>query len=152
MPVLRIPLTGIEGVSRITWGIKLSVPGDPALDGTRFKRWLGGTDRLEALIAFLESRGVAVQTMPRAQRMSGFVHDYAVAQRPGWIWRDRGWLGFLESAAVLLLVLAVLLAVGLFSDLPTVMLVWLAFIVAVIVWSWFAGNRWREKSRNQGGM
>src|SRR5215510_4371343 len=28
MPVLRIPLSEVQGVSRITWGIKLSVPGE----------------------------------------------------------------------------------------------------------------------------
>jgi hypothetical protein len=73
------------------------------------------------------------------------VRDFAVAQRPGWIWRDRGWLGFLESAVSLAIVLVILFLVGFFSDLPTVMLGWLAFVVAVIVWGWFAGHRQRKK-------
>jgi hypothetical protein len=145
MPVLRIPLSTVEGVSRISFGIRFSVPADAALDGTRFKRWYGGRARLQGLIELLIDRGIAVQTMPRSERMKGFVRDFAVAQRPGWIWRDRGWLGFLESAVSLAIVLVILFLVGFFSDLPTVMLGWLAFVVAVIVWGWFAGHRQRKK-------
>ena len=135
MPALRIPLSTIEAVSRIRWGIRFDVPGNATLDGTRFRRWLGGDEQLEALIEFLEHRGITVQTMCRSERIKGFLRDYAVAQRPGWIWRDRGWLGFIESAIALAVVLTVVFLSGLFTDLPKVMLAWLAFIVAVIVWS-----------------
>ena len=145
MPVLKIPLSAVESVSRITCGIKFSVPGDPALNGTRFKRWQGRGAQLEGLIELLRSRGVRVQTMPRAERMRGFARDFAVAQRPGWIWRDRGWLGFLESAAVLAVVLAILFLVGSFSELPKLLLLWSAFVLAVIVWGWVAGYRQRKK-------
>jgi hypothetical protein len=145
MPVLRIPLSTVEGASRITFGIKLSVPGDPALDGTRFKHWLGGRQNFEGLVELLQRRGIPVQTMPRSERAKGFVRDFAVAQRPGWIWRDRGWRGFVESAVGLAIAIAVLSVLGFFSDLPTPMLVWFAFVVAVIVWGWFAGYRRRKK-------
>jgi hypothetical protein len=149
MPVVRIPLSEVESVFRITWGIKFSVPGDPALDGTRFKRWVGGAEGLERLIELMQSRGITVQTMPRSERIKGLARDYAVAQRPGWIWRDRGRLGFLESAVNLALAFAVWFAVlfvcGVLFDLPALMLVWLAFIVAVVVWGWFAGYRLRKK-------
>lgn len=145
MPVLRIPLSAVEGVSRITFGLKFSVPADAALDGTRFKRWFGEAERLEGLIELLQSRGITVQMMPPSERVKGFVRDFAVAQRPGWIWRDRNWLGFLESAVILAIVLGILFLFGFFSELPTVMLAWLAFIVAVIVWGWFAGYHQRKK-------
>jgi hypothetical protein len=145
MPVLRIPLDAVEGVSRITWGIRFSVPADPALDGTRFKRWYGRTEQLEGLIELLKSRGFTVETMPRRQRMRGFMNDFAVAQRPGWIWRDRGWLGFLESAASLAVATVILFLLGFFSGAPTAMLVWIAFLVALVVWGWFAGYHRRKK-------
>jgi len=145
VPVVRIPLSEVESVYRVTWGIKFSVPGDPALDGTRFRRWWGGAESLERLIQLIQSRGITVQTMSRSERIKGFARDYAVAQRPGWIWRDRGRLGFLESAVALALAFAVLFVTGLLFDLPTLMLVWLAFIVAVVVWGWFAGYRLRKK-------
>ena len=145
MPVMSIPLSAVEGASRIIWGIRFSVPGDAALDGTRFRRWYGGGARLERLIELLKGRGIPVRAMPRPERVRGFVRDYAVAQRPGWIWRDRGWLGFLESAVCLALGLAILFVFGFFSDAPRVMLVWLAFVVAVIVLGWFAGYRQRKK-------
>src|SRR6266851_541882 len=143
--LLRMPISAVEGASRITFGIRFSVPTDAALDGTRFKRWYGGGETLERLVESLQSRGVTVQTMPPSERVKGFVRDFAVAQRPGWIWRDRSWLGFLESAVSLAIVLAILFLVGFFSNLPTVMLAWIAFVVAVIVWGCFAGYRQRKK-------
>ena len=83
MPVLRIPLSAVERASRITLGIKFNVPGDPALDGTRFRRWYGGGQKLEELVESMQSRGITVQTMPRSERVRGFARDFAVAQRPG---------------------------------------------------------------------
>jgi hypothetical protein len=149
MPVVRIALSEVESVDRVTWGIEFSVPGDPALDGTRFKSWLGGAESLERLIQLFQNRGITVQTMPRSERIKGFARDFAVAQRPGSIWRDRGRLGFLESAVTLALAFAVFFAVlfvsGSSFDLPALVLVWLAFIVAVVVWGWFAGHRLRKK-------
>jgi hypothetical protein len=149
MPVLRIPLAAVETVTRITFGIRFAVPGEPELDGARFRRWYGGGRQLQQFVEFLQERGVPVQTMPRAKRVRGFVRDFAVAQRPGWIWRDRGRLAFLESGVELAAAVAVLLAVGVLSDLPTPMLIWLGFIVCVIVWGWFAGHRYRKKFRQQ---
>jgi hypothetical protein len=32
MPVLRIPLTAIQGASRISWGVKFTVPADAELE------------------------------------------------------------------------------------------------------------------------
>lgn len=145
LPILRIPLSAVERASRITFGIKFNVPGDPALDGTRFRRWYGGGQRLEELVGLMQSRGITVQTMPRSERVRGFARDFAVAQRPGWIWRDRGWLGFFESAVGVVIALAILLVIGFSSDPPTLWLVWLAFVVAVIVWGWVAGYRQRKK-------
>src|SRR5258705_9688602 len=54
MPVVRIPLSEVEGVFRIAFGIKFRVLGDPTLDGTRFKRKFGGARRLEDLIQLME--------------------------------------------------------------------------------------------------
>jgi len=147
MPVVRIPLSEVESVYRVTRGIKFSVAGDPALDGTRFRRWWGGAESLERLIQLIHSRGITVQTMPRSERVKGFARDHAVAQRPGWIWRDRGRLGFLESAVALAFAFTVLFVTGLLSDLSTPMLVWLVLIVAVVVWGGFAGYRLRKKVR-----
>jgi hypothetical protein len=149
MPVVRIPLDAVAMASRITFGIRFTVPGDPALDGTRFKRWYGGGRRLEELVGLLQARGITVQTMPRPERVKGFLRDFAIAQRPGWIWRDRGWLGFVESAVALAMVVGALLALGFFSDLPTLMLVWFTFIMFVIVWGWFVGYRHRKKMLRQ---
>jgi hypothetical protein len=45
MPILRISLSAIEHADRITFGLRFNVPSDPALDGTRFKRWYGDGQR-----------------------------------------------------------------------------------------------------------
>jgi len=145
MPVVRIPLASVERVSRITFGIRFSMPADAALAGTRFKRWYGQAQKLEAFIQFLSTRGITVDTLPRSERVKGFVRDVAVAQRPGWNWRDRGWLGFLESAVSLAIALAIVYLVGSFPGLPTLFLAWLAFVLGVTVWGWVAGDRRRKR-------
>jgi uncharacterized membrane protein YphA (DoxX/SURF4 family) len=149
MPELQIPLTEVEGISRITFGIKFDVPDNPALDGTRFKRWYGGRRKLEALVESMQSRGIAVETMPLAERARGFARDLAVAQRPGWIWRDRGRLAFLESGVALALGLVILLVTGFFTDPPAPVLGAFAFVVAVVVCAWFAGHRRRSRARER---
>jgi hypothetical protein len=146
MPELRIPLRAVERASRITSGVMFSVPGDAALDRVRFRCWYGEGQKLERLFDLLVSEGIAVETMPRAERLEDFARNFAVTQRPGWIWRDRGWLAFIESAVSLAVALTILFLVGFFSNLPTVMVVWVAFILAVIVWGWFAGYRQRKRA------
>jgi hypothetical protein len=145
MPVVRIPLGEVEGVFRISFGIKFSVPGDPALDSTRFKRWYGGAPRLEEFVQWLQNRGISVQTLPRSKRIGGLARDFAVSQRPGWIWRDRGRYGLLESAVALAIALGVLFVTGFFADLGTLGLVVVAFLIAVSVCASFAGYRLRKK-------
>jgi hypothetical protein len=56
MPTLSIPLDKIAAVFEIHGGLQFSVPGDAALDGTRFRRWWGGAERLEELLDLLAGR------------------------------------------------------------------------------------------------
>jgi hypothetical protein len=145
MPVVRIPLSNVKSVFRITFGIKFSVLDDPTLDGTRFKRKFGGARRLEDLIQLMQSRGITVHTMSRSKRISGFVGDIAVSHRPGLIWRDRGRFGFLESAVALAIALTVLSVTGFFSDLSTLGRVLVAVMITLTLCGSFAGYRLRKK-------
>jgi hypothetical protein len=146
MPELRIPLDEVEAVSKITFGVKFSVPGNPQFDGARFYGYgYQPLDRPE--LRWIQERGIAVSEMPAPERVRGFFHDFAVSQRPGWIWRDRGWLAFLEFAVLVALGTGFLVATSFFAHLPVFMKVWFGFVVFVMFASALAGHRFRKRVR-----
>jgi hypothetical protein len=67
-PVVRIPVNTITSVSQTTWGLWFHVPGDPALDGTRFTPFVGDRASLKPLVELLHARGIPVDTMPVSTR------------------------------------------------------------------------------------
>jgi hypothetical protein len=145
LPVVRIPIDKVEAASRTTFGLTFVVPSDPDLDGTRFVPFGGDRDALRPLVELLERRGIPIDTMPVANRIRGYLRDHAVASRPGWIWRDRGRLGFLESTVGLAIGLAVFYFLGFFSKAPVFFLVAIGVVEALNVWGWVAGYRRRRK-------
>lgn len=76
----------------------------------------------------------------------GFVRDFAVQGRPGWIFRDRGRLAVLETAVGLAASAGILIAVGFFSGLPTFAIAALCLMAVVGIWRLFAGQWCRNKA------
>jgi hypothetical protein len=145
LPVVEIPLASIEGLNRIMFGVRFEVPGDPALDGTRFGAWAMDVVSLEPLIELLQRRGVVVETLPRSERSKRALRNLAVAIRPGLIWRDRGRLAFLESAVLLALLLGLAYPEGSYTTGPSVANVVVG--TALLVCASVAGYRYRSRLR-----
>jgi len=146
MPDVRIPLASIEGLSRINFGVRFEVPGDPALDGTRFRAFAMDVLSLEPFIELLRRRGVPVERLPYSERWKSGLRNWAVAIRPGLIWRDRGRLAFLESAVLLAIWLVLTYALGNFSTPQLAFsIVEVLIVVALLVWGGVAGYRYRKK-------
>ena len=147
---VRIPLASIEGLSRIHLGIRFEVPGDPALDGTRFRAWAMDVLSLEPFIELLQRRGIPVEKLPYSERWKSGLRNWAVAIRPGLIWRDRGRLAFLESAVLLAIWLVLTYALGNFSSAQLAFsIVEVLIVVALLVWGGVAGYRYRKKILGQ---
>jgi hypothetical protein len=144
LPVVRLPLDDITSASRTTFGIWFHVPGDPALDGARFTPFGGDRGALKPLVEFLEAQGVPVDTMPVSTRVKKSFENGAVSMRPGFFFRDRGGLGFIEFVVVAAVGLTLMLVVGGFSHAPGAFLVFLAVIVLLNVLLSIVGA-WRRK-------
>lgn len=144
LPVVEIPLASIERLSRIFVGVRFEVPGDPALDGTRFRPWAMDVPSLEPLVELLQGRGVPVEPLPYSDRWTGGLRNLAVAIRPGLIWRDRGRLAFVESAVLLALWLGASYLQGFSTPFSFVQVV---VVVALLVWGSAAGYRFRGRLR-----
>jgi len=145
-PVVRIPLTAIVRADELPFGgFRFVVPDVPELDGTRFIGIVPGDDRLTTLGAELDRRGLAGETVGHASSWREALGNQAVGQRPGFIWRDRGGLAYLESALVFAIPTAVLYLTGFFSG-PTWFVIPVFAVVAVLSVAFsLAGARLRRK-------
>ena len=143
MPDLRIPLTAVERASRTTFGLRLSAPGAPAVDGVRLTFAGRSRRKRDELIALLAERGVRVDTLPVAERAAARYRDWAVSMRPGWLFRDRGRLAYLETAAAFAIGLVVF--AWLVSGAPTFFVVCSVIVVLVAMLGPFLGARERRK-------
>jgi hypothetical protein len=151
MPALRIPLAGVKRAARTNFGLRLSVPGEPSLDGVRITfSWHPRRSR-DDLVALLMARGIRVDTLPVAERAAGAYRNWAIAGRPGWFFRDRGRLAYLEMAVVFALVLVplILLFGWVVPGAPTFFVVWVAIVALVSVLGPFLGARERRRVKRQ---
>ena len=144
MPTLDGPLSAVTMAWKTRSAVRLQAPGDRNLDGLYF-RPAGGPD---ALVGLLEERGVVVQRMLGAQALKRWLQDFAVAHRPGFIWRDQGTKAFVETLVGL--TLAVGLGIFLFSSVPSsglqiAMLAWLGFIALFALVSAIVGHLHRRR-------
>jgi hypothetical protein len=141
-PTVRIPLGSIETATN-WFGLRFGVPGDPHLDGTRVQPFFWNWAVLRPLIDLLKSRGIAVERRRGSRQFARFYRETAVGHRPGWIFRDRGRLAFLE-----LFILAGIALGGLYlvDGAEHIALVLAAVFVALnVAWS-FAGHRFRQRA------
>ncbi len=146
LPIVRIPLDEITSASRTTFGIWFHVRGNPELDDARFRPF--GADRraLKPLFELLEARGVPVDTMPVSSRVKKGFENGAVAMRPGFIWRDRGPLAFVENIVFAGVGLTLMFVFAGFAHAPAAFLVVIAFIAALNVLGWIVGASRRKKA------
>lgn len=145
-PVIRIPLASIARADRLPLGrFRFVTPSAPELDGTRFAGIVPGDDRLTTLAQELARRGLTGEPVPFATSWKEALGNQAVAQRPGLIWRDRGWRAFAESALILAIPTGIAYWTGVFSG-PNGLPIWLIGVAGVLsaAW-WIAGHRLRRK-------
>lgn len=147
-PVVRIPLAEITSARTMTFGIWFVVHDDPGLDGTRFTPFGGALSALNPLVGLLEARGIPVDTMPVSSRVSTGIENWAVAMRPGLIWRDRGLLGVVESVAAM----AVVFTVFALQGTPRFFMALLVLVAALTILGWIVGSRRRTKALAAGGV
>ncbi len=144
LPVVRIPFDEIETASEgpFGWSLRFGTPGDPKLDGMRFYAFGPNSFALRPLIELLRSHGVTIETPPASRRWTLSLRDGAVGRRPGWIFRDRGHLAFVES----FIALGVGALILYFQSPPRVVLVVFGVIAALIVVRWIVGHRLRRRA------
>jgi hypothetical protein len=144
LPVVRIPLDEVETASEgpFGWSLRFHTAGDPKLDGMRFYAFGPNSFALRPLIELLRSRGVTIETPPASRRWTLSLRDGAVGLRPGWIFRDRGHLGFVES----FIVLGVGALILYFQSPPHLVLVVFGAIAALYVVSSIVGHRIRRRA------
>ena len=138
-PTVRIPLASITRADTLPFGgFRFTVPSAPELDGTRFRGIVPGDDRLTTLGHELARNGLSGEPVPFTKSWREELGNQAVAQRPGFIWRDRGRLAYVESAAVLAIGVGIAYWQG-FSP-------WLMLLLAVpyTMWALF-GHRLRRR-------
>jgi len=83
MPTVRIPTGAIEKAWGIAWGVKLSTPSRPDLDGTVFKcNTRRGGRELKATFAKL----VSFEEMTTSERVRGWFRRYGKRQANGFRW------------------------------------------------------------------
>jgi hypothetical protein len=145
MPTLHGRLSAVRRAWKTRKGIRLEAPGEASLDGLYF-RPLGGP---QELLALLEQRGILVEQMPRPEQVKRYLLDLAVAQRPGFIWRDQGKKAFAELLVGLGLGIATAaVAIALTepsSGLRLMLFAWLGFIALLTLVSAVVGDLYRRK-------
>jgi hypothetical protein len=145
MPTLRGRLSAVTRAWKTRKGIRFEARGEPSLDGLYFRP----TGGLEKLLALLEERGIPVREMPRGEQVKRHLLDLAVAQRPGFVWRDRGKKAFAEQVVTLGLAICVMGVVLAFTEpswgVRIVFGAWLAFIAVFAVVSSIAGHLHRRR-------
>jgi hypothetical protein len=92
MPTVEGRWADIEMVWKLKRGIEIEAPGKPSLNGLRFRPLARRAELLEAIAEI----GIRVEPSRRRDEGRGSVRADLVAHRPGWIWRDRRLLAFVE--------------------------------------------------------
>ena len=143
-PAIRIPLASISRADRLPLGaLRFAVPSAPELDGTRFYGLVPGDDRLTTLAQELAQRGLTGEIVPLATSWKEGLGNRAVLLRPGLIWRDHGWRGYVESVALF----AIMVGIAYWAGGPGSFLSWIEVGVTAVlgaVWG-ITGHRLRNR-------
>jgi hypothetical protein len=145
-PIVRIPLASIA-TANDWFGLRFDAPGNPSVDATRFQALFADRAPLRPLTDLLRSRGVAVERSLGPRQWTRFYRDISAGHRPGWFFRDRGPLAFVETF--------VFLGVGfvfffVFTGGQHIALAVGAVFAAVsLAWS-VAGHRRRQRATRKG--